>query len=101
MARPFYETVYHCKDWKLSDAFRPTPGWGMRRFTCPVSALPSSLTEDELVQLTKEAAPEGYRLTSLTICPEGGPDRVIWSTAPDPRFATQAAPAAASTKESA
>lgn len=101
MSRPFYETVYHRKDWTLADAFRPIPGWGMRRFTCPVGALPSSLTDDELVQLTKEAAPEGYRLTSLTICPEGGPDRVIWGTAPDPRFAASQPPAAATPKESA
>jgi len=83
--RPFYETVYHCNDWTLADAFRPQPGWGSRTFTAPAAAL-GEMTEPALIGAAKEAAPEGYRLTKLSLHPVDGAERIIWSTAPDPRF---------------
>lgn len=89
-ARPFYETIYHRNDWRLADAFRPQPGWGRRRFTVPAAAL-EGLTEADLIAGAQASAPEGYRLTSLSIHPEGGSDRVIWRTAPDTRFTPPAA----------
>lgn len=85
-ARPFYETVYHRNDWQLADAFRPQPGWGSRRFTAPIAAL-EEMTEPRLIAAAQEAAPEGYRLTKLSIYPEDADERVIWSTPPDQRFA--------------
>jgi hypothetical protein len=85
-ARPFYETVYHRTDWRLADAFRPQPGWGSRVFTAPVSAL-EGVAEDALIGMAMEAAPEGHRLTKLSIYEDGLPERVIWSTSPDARFA--------------
>lgn len=88
---PFYETVFHRNDWRLADAFRPLPGWGRRRFTVPVAAL-SGLTEYELIGEARASAPEGYRLTSLSVYPADGPERIIWSTPPDPRFAAVPAP---------
>jgi hypothetical protein len=84
--RPFYETIYHRNDWTLADAFRPQPGWGSRAFSTPVEAF-GSHTEAELIEGAKASAPEGYRLTQISIYPADGPERVIWGTAPDPRFA--------------
>ena len=91
-ARPFYKTVYHRNDWHLADAFRPKPGWGRRTFTVPAAAL-GGMSEPDLISGAKEAAPEGYRLTSLSLYPADGPERVIWSTPPDARFAKQKEPA--------
>lgn len=82
---PFYETVYHCNDWTLADAFRPQPGWGCRRFTVSTSGL-EGVSESNLIAAAQEAAPEGYRLTSLSIYPAHGPERVIWSTPPSALF---------------
>lgn len=84
-ARPFYRTVYHRNDWTLADAFRPQPGWGSRAFTAPVAAL-EGMSETALIGAAKETAPEGYRLTSLSLFPVDGDEHVIWSTAPDARF---------------
>lgn len=80
-ARPFYEMVYHVEGWTLADAFRPQPGWGTRRFTVKLSDLPAH-TEQEFVNMARQAAPERYRLTSVTLYPERGEGRVIWSTPP-------------------
>ena len=85
MSRPFYETVYHCNDWTLADAFRPQPGWGSRVFTVPASVL-EGWDDARLIAGAKEAAPEGHRLTRLSLHPVEGAERVIWSTSPDPRF---------------
>jgi len=85
MSRPFYETVYHCNGWTLADAFRPQPGWGSRAFTVPASVL-EGWDDAALIAGAKECAPEGYRLTKLSIHPVEGGERIIWSTAPDPRF---------------
>lgn len=87
-ARPFYVTVYHRHDWQLADAFRPMPPgvmWGCRRFTIPAAAL-AGCSEHELLLGAHESAPDGYRLTKLSLYPEQGEERVIWSTAPDKRF---------------
>lgn len=85
MPRPFYETVYHCDGWTMADAMRPTPRWGTRRFTVPVAAL-GEHTEADLIEAAKRKAPPRHRLTSVTLYPVEGPERVIWSTPPDPRF---------------
>lgn len=92
MSRPFYRTIYHRNDWTLADAFRPQPGWGSRTFTAPVAAL-EGMSEARLIGAAREAAPEGYRLTSLSVFPVDGDERVIWSTSPDPRFRPSPAPA--------
>lgn len=89
MSRPFYRTVYHRNDWTLADAFRPQPGWGSRAFTVPAHVL-EGVSNDVLIRGAKEAAPEGHRLTSLSLFPVGEDERVIWSTAPDPRFRADA-----------
>ncbi|MDP9992033.1 hypothetical protein J2W28_001061 [Variovorax boronicumulans] len=86
-ARPFYTTVYHRIDWRLADAFRPQPGWGSRVFTAPVAAL-GGMSESALLQAAHQIAPEGHRLTSLSIHPADGADRIIWSTPPDARMAS-------------
>ena len=85
---PFYETIYHRKDWVLADAFKPQPGWGRRKFTCPVASL-GEHTEDQMLATAHESAPNGYRLTMLAIYPEEGPERVIWSTPADQRLNTK------------
>lgn len=84
-ARPFYETVYHCNDWQIADAFRPQPGWGSRRFTTPTAVF-GDATHEQILEGAKEAAPEGYRLTKLSIYADGMPEHIIWSTPPDARF---------------
>lgn len=94
---PYYETVYHRNDWTLADAFRPQPGWGCRRFATPVSAFDQQpgVTDQALVDGAKGAAPEGYRLTRLSLCSDSTPARVIWSASADARFAAaRAIPAA-------
>jgi hypothetical protein len=83
--RPFYRTVYHRDDWTLADAFRPQPGWGSRAFTASVADL-GDMSEAALIAAAREAAPEGHRLTSVSLYPADGPERVIWSTAPDLRL---------------
>lgn len=88
MSDPFYRTVYHRNDWTIADAFRPQPGWGQRRFTAPVAAM-GDLTELQILAAALEAAPDGHRLTRLSVIPGDAPERVIWSTPPDRRFAAQ------------
>lgn len=87
MSRPFYETIYHVEGWTLADAFRPQPGWGVRRFTVKVADL-GEHTEQELIDAARAHAPQRHRLTSVTLYPADGPERVIWSTPPDQRFKT-------------
>jgi hypothetical protein len=82
-ARPFYETIYHCEGWTLADAFRPQPGWGTRAFTVKLADLPEH-TEQQFVDMARQAAPDRYRLTSVTLYPAEGEKRVIWSTPPCP-----------------
>jgi len=98
MRDPFYEMVYHRKDFTLADALRPQPGWGRRRFTVSASLL-GDHTEQEALAAANEpdSVPPGYRLTRLALFPADGPERVIWSTAPV-SGARQPVPAAA-TKE--
>lgn len=84
-ARPFYETVYHVEGWTLADAFRPQPGWGTRTFTVRLADLPEH-TEQQFVEMARQAAPERYRLTSVSLYPADGDKRVIWSTPPCPMF---------------
>lgn len=87
-ARPFYEMVYHREDWQLADAFRPMPPgvmWGCRRFTAPASVVAGE-SDATLLQAAKDAAPEGYRLTKLSLYPEHADEHVIWKTAPDKRM---------------
>ena len=86
IARPFYETVYHRDDWTLADAFRPQPGWGSRVFATPGTAF-GEHTQKELIEGAKASAPPQHRLTRLSIYPLEGPERIIWSTPPDARFA--------------
>lgn len=85
---PFYEVVYHRNDWTLADAFRPQPGWGCRRYVTPASALgqSTSFSDEALIEGANGVAPEGYRLTKLSICSDADSSRVIWSTPADKRF---------------
>lgn len=87
MRDPFYEMVYHRKDYSLADALRPQPGWGRRRFTVSASIMDQHGGELDTVLAAADPAdtPDGYRLTSVTLYPVDGPERVIWSTAPDHR----------------
>lgn len=82
---PFYEAVYHREDYTLADAFRPQPGCGRRRFRCDVATL-GDHTESQLLAVAHETAPNGHRLTSLSLYPSDGDEKVIWSTSPDPRL---------------
>lgn len=84
-ARPFYRTTYHREDWRLADAFRLQPGWGSRVFTVRLADL-GQHTEDEIVDVARQHAPAGYRLTSVELFPSEGPTREIWSTPPDARL---------------
>lgn len=82
----FYEIVYHRNDWQLADAFKPQPGWGRRRFTTAVAAM-GDCSEQEVLDQAHKSAPVGHRLTSLSVYPTDGAERVIWSTPADKRFA--------------
>lgn len=98
--RPFYEMIYHVDGWTLADAFRPQPGWGTRRFSVGADKL-GDHTESDLVVAARHHAPPNHRLTSVTLYPAEGPERVIWSTPPCPlcKALAKAAPGVKASQE--
>lgn len=61
----------------LADAFRPIMHYGEKRFSVDGSAMPEH-TEEEIVKLANETAPDGYWLQRVTAIEQGKPERTIF-----------------------
>jgi|TARA_B110001454_G_scaffold215921_1_gene238224 hypothetical protein len=72
-----YTLRYLCDGYILADAFRPILHYGERIFSVDGSALPDH-TEDDIVKLASETAPDGYWLQRVTAIEHGKPERTIF-----------------------
>lgn len=61
----------------LADAFRPIPHYGEKIFSVKAGELPDH-SEDEIVKLANETAPDGYWLQRVTVIEHGRPERAIF-----------------------
>lgn len=61
----------------LADVFRPIPHYGEKRFSVEADKLPEH-TDEDIVKLSSETAPEGYWLQRVTAIERGKPERTIF-----------------------
>ena len=62
----------------LADAFRPTPNWGEKKFSVEADSLPSH-TDEDIVKLANETAPEGHWLQRVCAIKSGKADRTLFA----------------------
>lgn len=70
-----YIIQYVIENYKMSDVFRPDPKWGKREFRCTKEDLPPH-TDEELIKVSRDTCPKGYRLFKVSEC--GNNHRDIW-----------------------
>jgi hypothetical protein len=72
-----YILRYLCDGYILADAFRPIPHYGEKRFSVEADAMPEH-SEEDIVKLANESAPDGYWLQQVTAIEHGKPERAIF-----------------------
>lgn len=72
-----YTLRYLCDGYILADAFRPVLHYGEKIFSVEADGLPEH-TDDEIVKLASETAPDGYWLQRVTAVENGKPERAIF-----------------------
>lgn len=72
-----YTLRYLCDGYILADAFRPIPHYGEKRFSVEADALPAH-SEEDIVKLARETAPDGYWLQRVTAIERDKPERTIF-----------------------
>lgn len=75
-----YHICYRVIGYTLADAFRPQPGWGLKVREIPASVIAKSeLSDEEIVESARRAAPEGYLLVSVIYKSDNTKDRILFS----------------------